>query len=125
MAELIYKEESYKIMGACFEVYKEKGHGFVEPVYQECLGLEFALQEIPFEPQKSLALSYKGTHLKQRYIPDFVCHGKIIIELKAVTALTNEHRAQVLNYLKATGFRLGLLVNFGHHPKLQYERIVL
>lgn len=125
MAELMYKEESYKIMGACFEVYKEKGHGFVEPVYQECLGLEFALQEIPFEPQKSLALSYKGTHLKQRYIPDFVCHGKIIIELKAVTALTNEHRAQVLNYLKATGFRLGLLVNFGHHPKLQYERIVL
>jgi len=125
MAEIIYKDESYAIMGACFEVYKEKGHGFVEPVYQECMEIELASRDIPFEAQQALALEYKGTPLKHRYIPDLVCYGKIIVELKAVSALTDEHRAQVLNYLKATGYRLGILVNFGHHPKLQHERLVL
>jgi GxxExxY protein len=122
---IIYKEESYKIMGACFEVYKEKGCGFVEPVYQECLEMEFGLQEIPFQPQFSLQLSYKGRPLKQRYIPDFACFGKIIVELKAVSKLTDENRAQLQKYLKATGFRLGLLVNFCHFPKLEYERIAV
>ena len=125
MAEIIYKDESYAIMGSCFEVYKEKGHGFVEPVYQECLELELAAQTIPFEAQKPLALDYKGTPLKHSYIPDLICYNQIIVELKAVSTLTDEHRAQVLNYLKATGHKLGLLVNFGHHPKLQYERLVL
>jgi GxxExxY protein len=125
MAEIIYRDESYVIMGACFEVYKEKGHGFVEPVYQECLELELTSKTVPFEAQKALALDYKGTPLKHSYIPDLICHEKIIVELKAVSALTNNHRAQVLNYLKATGYRLGLLVNFGHHPRLEYERIVL
>lgn len=123
--ELLYKDESYKIIGACFEVYKEKGNGFVEPVYQECSEMEFELQGIPFSAQATLRLSYKGRELKQNYIPDFMCYEKIIVELKAVTQLTDEHRAQVLNYLKATGYRLGLLVNFGHYPKLEYERIIL
>jgi GxxExxY protein len=123
--ELLYKDESYRIIGACFELYKDKGNGFVEPVYQECLELEFGLQGIPFSAQATLRLSYKGQELKQRYIPDFMCYEKIIVELKAVTRLTDEHRAQVLNYLKATSYRLGLLVNFGHHPKLEYERIIL
>ena len=123
--ELLFKEESYKIIGACFEVYKEKGNGFVEPVYQECLELELGMQKIPFSPQSALRLTYKGIELKQRYIPDFLCYDKIIVELKAVKQLTDEHRAQVLNYLKATGLRLGLLVNFGHYPKLEYERIIL
>jgi GxxExxY protein len=123
--DLLYKEESYAIIGACFEVYKEKGNGFVEPVYQECLELEFGLQKIPFSPQAAIRLTYKGVELKQRYIPDFLCYEKIIVELKAVKQLTDEHRAQVLNYLKATGLRLGLLVNFGHYPKLEYERIIL
>lgn len=121
---IIYREESYKIMGACFEVYKEKGCGFVEPVYQECLEMEFGLEGIQFEAQVPLALAYKGRPLKQRYIPDFVCFGKIIVELKAVSQLVDEHRAQVHNYLKATGHKLGLLANFGHYPKLEYERIV-
>jgi len=125
MPEIIYRDESYAIMGACFEVYKEKGHGFVEPVYQECMEIELASRDIPFEAQKALPLDYKGTPLKHSYIPDLVCYGKIIVELKAVSALTDEHRAQVLNYLKATGYRLGILVNFGHHPKLQHERLVL
>lgn len=123
--ELLYKDESYAIIGACFEVYKEKGNGFVEPVYQECLELECGLQKIPFSAQLALRLAYKGFELKQRYIPDFLCYEKIIIELKAVKQLTDEHRAQVLNYLKATGLRLGLLVNFGHYPKVEYERIIL
>ena len=122
---IIYKEESYRIMGACFEVYKEKGCGFLEPVYQECLELEFGLQAIPFKPQAAQQLFYKGRPLKQHYTPDFVCYDRIIVELKAVTELTNEHRAQVHNYLKDTGHHLGLLVNFGHHPKVEYERIAL
>lgn len=125
MGEIIYREESYRIQGACFEVYREKGSGYVEPVYQECLELELGLQGIPFDPQRRLALTYKGYPLTQGYIPDLVCFDKIIVELKAVRELTDEHRAQVYNYLKATGCRLGLLVNFGHYPKAEIERIVL
>lgn len=122
--DIVYKEESYQIVGACFEVYNEKGSGFLEPVYQECLELELGMQGIPFAAQQGLALDYKGKPLNQTYKPDFICFGKIIVELKAVSELTNEHRAQTHNYLKATGMRLGLLVNFGQHPKLEYERIV-
>lgn len=123
--EIIYREESYAIIGGCFEVYKGMGPGFLEPVYQECLELEFGDRGLPFAAQKDLALSYKGRPLKSRYTPDFICHDKIILEIKAVSALADEHRAQLINYLKATGYRLGLLVNFGHHPKLEYERFVL
>ena len=122
--EILYKEESYAIIGACFEVYKEIGCGFVEPVYQECLGMELQIQGIPFSAQRELTLSYKGRPLQQVYRPDFICYEKIIIEIKAVSKLLNEHRAQLHNYLKATGMRLGLLVNFAHHPLLEYERIV-
>ena len=125
MTEVIFKEESYQIMGACFEVYKEMGCGFLEPVYQECLEIEFADQQLPFVPRSELSLRYKGRTLKQKYIPDFLLFDKIVLEIKAVKELANEHRAQVHNYLKATGFRLGLLVNFGHHPLVQYERIVI
>jgi GxxExxY protein len=122
--KIVYREESYALLGACFEVYKEKGCGFLEAVYQECLEIEMAMQNIPFQSQSELALDYKGRSLKQKYIPDAICYGKIIVELKAVKELTDEHRAQVHNYLKATGMKLGLLVNFGHYPKLEYERIV-
>jgi GxxExxY protein len=122
--ELLFKEESYKIVGACFEVYREKGCGFVEPVYQECMEIELRLQGVPFVPQKPLALEYKGCPLRSKYEPDFVCYDRIVLELKAVSEMTDEHRAQLLNYLKATGLRLGLLVNFGHYPKAQVERIV-
>jgi GxxExxY protein len=123
MPEIVYKKESYAIIGACFEVYNEKGCGFLEPVYQECLGIEFEYQRIPAIAKPSLTLSYRGRTLKQTYEGDYVCFGKIIVELKAVSALTDEHRAQLLNYLHASGFDLGLLVNFGHYPKLEYERI--
>jgi GxxExxY protein len=123
MTEIIHKKESYAMIGACFEVYNEKGCGFLEPVYQECLGIELEYQRIPVIPKPSLTLSYRGHILTQSYAPDFVCFEKIIVELKAVSVLTDEHRAQLLNYLYATGFELGLLVNFGHYPKLEYERI--
>ena len=125
MKELIYGEEAYRIMGACFEVYKEKGCGFLEAVFQECLELELSDQGIPFVAQPQLKLTYKGRPLRHTYTPDFVCYDKIVVEIKAVSALTDEHRAQVHNYLRATGHRLGLLVNFGHFPKVQSERIVL
>ena len=124
-SNIIYKEESYRIMGACFEVYKEKGCGFVEPVYQECLEMELGMQGILFQPQVGLALAYKGRPLKQKYVPDFICFEKIILEIKAVSQLNDEHRAQVHNYLRATGYKLGLLVNFGHYPGVEHERIVV
>ena len=123
MTEIIYKSESYAIIGACFEVYNEKGCAFLEPVYQECLGIEFEYQEIPAISKPLLTLSYRGRILMQTYQPDYVCFEKIIVELKSASALTDEHRAQLLNYLHATGFELGLLVNFGHYPGLEYERI--
>jgi len=122
--EILYKQESYKIVGACFEVYKEKGCGFVEPVYQECMEIELRLQGIPFVAQKPLALEYKNCPLRSIYQPDFLCYDKIVLELKACKEISDEHRAQVLNYLKATRMRLGLLVNLGHYPKIQIERIV-
>ncbi len=123
--EFLYREEGYSILGACFEVYKEKGCGFAEGVYQECLEIEFGLQGIPFASQLPVALTYKQRPLSQTYIPDFICFDEIILELKAVSGLTNEHRAQVLNYLKATGFKVGYLVNFAHYPKIEHERLIL
>ena len=125
MAELFFKEEVYRIVGDCFEVYKEKGHGFVESVYQVCLEMEMELQGIPFDSQRVLALEYKGRRLDQSFKPDLICFNQIIMEIKAVKELADEHRAQLLNYLKATGLKVGVLVNFGHHPGLQWERLVL
>jgi len=123
-AEILYKEESYKIIGACFEVYREKGCGFLESVYQECMEIELRLQGVSFITKQPPAIEYKGCPLLSTYEPDFICYGKIVLELKATADLANEHRAQVQNYLKATGFKLGLLVNFGHFPKAEFERIV-
>lgn len=121
----LYKDEGYKILGACFEVYKQMGCGFLEAVYQECLEIEFELQGVPFVSQSTLPLAYKQRSLKQKYIPDFICFEKIIVELKTVSALADEHRAQVFNYLKATRFKVGYLVNFAHYPGVQHERIIL
>ena len=120
---IIYQEEGYQINGTCFEVYKDKGCGFLEDVYQECLEIEFEDQNIPFSAQQPLELKYKGRKLRKKYTPDFICFEKIIVEIKAVKEITDEHRAQVQNYLKATGYKLGLIINFGHYPKVQIERI--
>jgi GxxExxY protein len=125
MTELIFEEESYQIRGAVFEVYREMGCGFLEPVYQECLEKELPHSKVPFVPQRELILHYKGDRLNQTYKPDFICFDCIIVEIKAVKELANEHRAQVHNYLNATKMKLGFLVNFGHYPKVEIERIVL
>jgi GxxExxY protein len=125
MTTLIHEEETYAILGACFEVYKEKGCGFLEAVYQEYLKLEFEMRDLPARASVPLSLSYKGRRLTKTYEADFICHDKVLVELKSVSKLADEHRAQVQNYLNATGLRVGLLVNFGHYPKVEYERFVL
>ncbi len=124
MTDLVYKNECFKIIGACFEVYNDKGGGFLESVYQECLEIEFEYQQTPFVPQQELRLYCRQKELRQKFIPDFICYGKVIVEIKAVSKLTDEHRAQVINYLNATGYELGILVNFGGYPKLEWERLV-
>jgi GxxExxY protein len=122
---IVHKEESYKIIGAAFKVYNTLGHGFLEAVYQEALEIEFQHQNIPYEREKELKIQYDGLELKQTYKADFVCFDKIIVELKAVSALDDAHRSQVYNYLHATGYNLGLLLNFGNSDELEKERIVL
>jgi len=125
MSKLMLEEESYAILGACFEVYKDKGCGFLEAVYQECLEIEFGLRGLPAQPQVPLALTYKGRPLKKKYEADFVCFGTVLVEIKAVSRLADEHRAQLQNYLHATGLRVGFLINFGHFPKVEHERFAL
>ena len=121
---LHHSNESYAINGAAMQVYNTLGIGFLEAVYQEALALEFTKRGIPFEREKELKIYYDGQELKTTYRADFVCYGDIIVETKAVSDLDNCHRSQVYNYLKATGFKLGLLYNFGHADGLQYERKV-
>jgi GxxExxY protein len=123
--DLLYRDEVYRLVGACMAVHKDKGNGFVEPVYQEALEIELELAGIPFDRQRNYQIHYRNRPLKHSYTPDLLCFEKIILELKAARALTDEHRAQVLNYLKVTGLQLGLLVNFGSYPRLEWERIIL
>lgn len=125
MTELIYPEESFRILGAAFHVYKTLGCGFLEAVYQECLEIEFQNRLIPYQSQPELELFYETRKLKQRYRADFICFEKIIVEIKAVSSLCDEHFAQTLNYLNATGMKLGMVLNFGHYPKLEHKRIAL
>ena len=120
---LLFADEVFRIQGAIFEVNRVMGTGFLEAVYQECLALELAARRIPFVASRPLPLNYKGQPLKQTYVPDFVCFGCVIVELKALRELATEHRAQVLNYLKASSLRVGLLVNFGCAPA-RIERLV-
>ena len=122
---IIHKEESYKVVGAAFKVYNNLGPGFLEAVYQEALEIELQRQGIPYEREKELKIQYDGIELKQTYKADFVCFGKIIVELKAVSALDDAHRSQVYNYLHATNYKLGLLLNFGCSDGLEKARIVL
>ena len=119
---LIFEEETYVIRGAVFEVYKELGCGFLEAVYQACLEKELQKRGILFVAQQEIQLMYKGEPLHQTYKPDLICYNKIILELKAVKDIAPEHKAQVINYLKVTNLKLGLLINFGSHPKVQIER---
>jgi GxxExxY protein len=122
---IIFKKESFEIQGAVFSVYRAMGAGFLEAVYQECLEIEFAQRGVPFVSQAELELKYKGQQLQQCYKADFLCYEKIIVEIKAIADITDIHRAQVMNYLKATGLRLGILVNFCSFPRAAIERVVL
>ena len=123
--KILFKSEVYDIQGAVFEVYREMGAGFLEAVYQECLGKEFCMRNIQFIAQPILNIYYKGKGLEQYYKPDFVCYDKIILEIKALKETDKKHEAQLFNYLKASGFRLGLLINFGHQPKATVKRVIL
>ena len=122
---IIYEQEGYSIRGAVIEVAKTLGVGFAEEVYQEALEMELSGRGIPFASQPELSLMYKGRPLRKTYRPDLVCYGKIVVELKAVRALAPEHESQIINYLKATGMHLGLLVNFGSWPKADIRSFVL
>ncbi|NLG28445.1 MAG: GxxExxY protein [Chloroflexi bacterium] len=123
VSHLVYEQESFAIRGAVSAVYREMGAGFLEAVYQECMEHELGSRRIPFRAREPIALQYKGQPLSHPYLPDLVCYDRIIIEIKAVKALTDEHRAQPLNYLRATGLHLGLLVNLCSYPKASVERI--
>lgn len=107
-----------------FEVYKTLGTGYLEPVYQEALAIEFTKQNIPFEREHRLSIYYKDVKLEKWYAPDFVCFGEIILELKTVPSLTKIEVAQLINYLKITKIKLGILANFAATPKLEWKRYV-
>ena len=121
---LIYEDETYAIRGAVYEVYKTLGSGYLEEVYQNALEEEFLLRHIPFCAKKILRIHYKDRDCGV-YQPDFICFDKIIIEIKAVEVLHEKHSAQLMNYLKATGFKLGLLVNFCAYPRVDIRRRLL
>ena len=118
---LVYGEESYKINGAAMFVYKTLGHGFLESVYQEAMEIELAKRSIPFVPQKKIQIQYKDVLLNQYYVADLFCYDKIIVELKAVSTILPEHEAQIINYIHATGIKLGMLLNFGEES-LYFKR---
>ena len=122
IVDLLYKDESYAIRGALMKVYNTLGAGFSEQVYQEALQVEFLRQDIPFEREVDLDIYYDGIKLRTHYRADFICYDKIIIELKAVSALDDGNRAQTRNYLKATGYKLAFLVNFGNNDGIEIER---
>jgi GxxExxY protein len=125
VAELVLKEEVYQIVGAAMEVYWQLGRGFLEPVYQEALEVELSRRRIPFQHQERLFIRYKGQILKKEYVPDLILFGQIIAELKVLDRLTGNEEAQLLNYLKATGMRVGMLFNFGSRVRLEWKRYVM
>ncbi|MEO7913012.1 MAG: GxxExxY protein [Roseiflexaceae bacterium] len=124
MIELLYKDESYAIIGAAIEVHRVLGSGFLEAVYQEALEIELQACQVRFDSQTPLSIMYNNYHLQKGYIADLCCYGNIIVELKALDRLSGKEEAQLLNYLKATGFRLGLLINFGSTGKLEWKRFI-
>lgn len=124
MDELVLREEVYAIVGAAIEVHRQLGAGFLEAVYQEALERELALRGIAFEAQRELLIHYRGQPLSKIYVCDLLCFDKVLVELKAMVGLTGREEAQVINYLKAAGLPVGLLINFGAHGKLEWRRLV-
>ena len=122
---LILEDETYAIVGAAMEVYYKLGNGFAEPVYQEALAIELNLRGVPFAEQKNLRIEYKGHRLKKGFLADFLCFDQIIVEIKAISQLSPVDWSQIMNYLKAGKFRVGLLFNFGSVARLETKRIVI
>jgi GxxExxY protein len=120
MVELLLKDEVYAIVGAAMEVYNQLGPGFLEPIYQEAMEIETLERQIPIKPRHELVVLYKGKHLKKFYIADLICFDQVIVEIKAIDTLTTREESQLINYLKATGLKVGLLINFGSHGKLEW-----
>ena len=123
--KLLFRDECYKIYGCIYMVNKKLGSGFLEAVYQEALEIELKRENIPFISQQELKILYDGIPLKTKYLADIVCYDRILIEIKAISKINNQHKAQLMNYLKSTGFRLGLLVNFNSFPKAEIIRMVI
>ena len=123
MREIVYKEESYKIIGVCLRVYEELGNGFLESVYMKDIEKEFSLAGIPYKKQVKLEIQYRGEKLDKYFIADFIVYDDIILEVKAVSYIVKQHLGQTLNYLRATGMRLGIVVNYGN-AKFQYRRVL-
>jgi GxxExxY protein len=121
----IHKDEGYKLMGAAFEVYNDRGFGLAEEIYQECLEIELELRDIAFRPKELLKCFYKGRELKKCYVPDLFAFGCLVVELKAVTDLTPEHEAQLINYMRITRQPVGYLISFGHKDTLEWKRFTL
>jgi GxxExxY protein len=121
----LYKDEGYKLMGAAFEVYNDRGYGLAEEIYQECLEIELEMRGIPFHPKEELKCFYKGRELKRRYVPDLFVFGGLVVELKAVSELAPEHEAQLINYMRIARQPVGYLINFGHKGTLEWKRFTL
>jgi GxxExxY protein len=124
MTDLLYKEEVYAIVGAAMDVYNDLGPGFLENVYQEAMEIEVVERNIPSKAIQEIHIKYKGRPLKKFYIADLICYDKVIVKIKAMDKLTLREEGQLINYLKATGMKVGVLINFGHYPSLEWKRLV-
>ena len=124
MIDLLYKDEVYAIVGAAMDVYNDLGPGFLENVYQEAIEIEVDARKIPAKPIQEIHIKYRGKPLKKFYVADLVCYGKVIVEIKSMDRLTLREEGQLINYLKATGMKVGILINFGHYPSLEWKRLV-
>ena len=124
-SKLILEEETYAIVGAAMEVYYKLGSGFLEAIYQEALAIEFSLRGVSYEQQKELRIDYKGHLLDKTYFADFLCFGQIIVEIKSISQLSPHEWSQVLNYLKVSNLRVGLLFNFGNTARLEQKRLIV
>ncbi len=125
MPHLIHGEETYAVVGAAMEVYYKLGPGFLEPVYQQALAVEFSRRNVPFVEQCRFKIDYKGVILDNEYVADYLCYDKIIVEIKSLSNLSSIEWAQIINYLKVSHMRVGLLFNFGSEGKLEWKKLVI
>ena len=125
MTDLVLKDEVYEVVGAAMEVYWQLGRGFLEPIYQEAFEIELSRRKIPFEPKRELTIIYKDQPLEKTYVPDVICFDQIVVELKALERLSGVEQSQLLNYLKMTTMKVGLLINFGSRVRLEWKRYVM